>query len=87
MKIVKLNRRHKQFKEQGHTIALRFDRWDVSVQAYENACKKLYPNAWLRDHEYYIYFGRTRKMGPRPFWITLRYERDLTAILLMVETN
>jgi hypothetical protein len=87
MKIVKLNRRYKQFKEHGHTVALRFDGWDPKASAIEKICKeRLTGYGWLPDHDWYHYFGaRNSHTDKRPYWITFRNEMDLTLVLLSAD--
>jgi len=86
MKIVKLNRRYRQFKEHGHTVALRFDGYGSESQAMEKVCReKLKSHGWLRDHNWYGYYGdRPSPDCIRPYWITFRNEEDLTLVLLSV---
>jgi hypothetical protein len=89
MKIVKLNRRYRQFKEHGHTVALRFDGYGSESQAMEKVCReKLKSHGWLRDHNWYGYYGdrnsRYDRDAARPYWITFRNEADLTLVLLSV---
>lgn len=84
MKIVKLNRRFKQYKENGHTVALRFDGWNPNAQAIEKVCKDRFEDAgWLPHHSWHRYFGsRPNSNAVRPYWITFRNEMDLTLVLL-----
>jgi len=87
MKIVKLNRRHKQFKENGHTVALRFHRYDPRiVSVYEKVCRtRLRGHGWNREADWSGYFGYApNSNSPRPYWITFRNEADLTMIMLSV---
>jgi hypothetical protein len=88
MKVVKLNRRFRQFKENGHTIALRFDSWNPStVSAYEKVCRaRLRGHGYDRDADWAGYFGHaTRGNSFRPYWITFRNEADLTLVLLCAD--
>lgn len=91
MKIVKLNRRFRQFKEHGHVVALRFDGDYVNKAArYEQACReRLSSHGWLRNHSWYGYYGARNRQhdrdAARPYWITFRNEADLTMILLTVD--
>jgi len=84
MKVVKLNRRFKQYKEHGHTVALRFNGWDTDANMYEKACRaKLPGHGWNREADWYSYFGdRNNRTLSRPYWITFRNEADLTMIML-----
>ena len=93
MKVVKLNRRYKQFKENGHTVALRFESHTVKAIAYERACReKLKGYGYTRSDPWYSYFGsrssnqpRTYWNQPRTYWITFRNEADLTLVLLCAD--
>jgi hypothetical protein len=88
MKIVKLNRRHKQFKENGHKIALRFESYDPKkVSAYEKVCRsRLGGHGYNREADWSGYFGYApNSNAPRPYWITFRNEADLTLVLLSVD--
>jgi len=84
MKIVKLNRRFKQFKNNGHTVALRFNGWCPEASAIEKICKeRLTGYGWLPEHDWYHYYGdRPSRNDVRPYWITFRNETDLTLVLL-----
>jgi hypothetical protein len=87
MKIVKLNRRFRQFREHGHVVALRFEGWNKKATAVEKVCRdRLQGGGWLRDQDWYSYYGHaTSSTGyrePRPYWITFRKEADLTLVLL-----
>jgi hypothetical protein len=91
MKVVKLNRRFRQFKEHGHTVALRFaNGYSDEIRAVEKACRaRLQGGGWLRDHDWYSYYGERnsrhdRDIG-RPYWITFRRESDLTLVLLCAD--
>ena len=87
MKVVKLNRRFKVFKEHGHTVALRFHIYGARSQAYEKLCKaKLGGNGYHPERGWYSYFGvRNGRMAARPFWISFRNEADLTLVLLSAD--
>ena len=90
MKVVKLNRRFKQYKEHGHTIALKFSHGHTSDSvAIEKVCRtRLNDNGWLPSHTWYSYYGdRPRRLAARPFWITFRNEADLTLVMLSAKIN
>jgi hypothetical protein len=84
MKVVKLNRRFRMFKEHGHTVALRFSTYGIKSQTCENVCKKkLGGSGWNPDRGWYSYFGsRNGRHDSRPYWITFRSEADATLVLL-----
>ena len=91
MKLVKLNRRYKAFKEEGHTWAFRFNSYDPKTTGpVERVFQDMHgsqwkywnqPNAWKSN------FGSPVKNGPRPYWISFRDERDATVVLLRLESN
>jgi hypothetical protein len=87
MKVVKLNRRFRQFKEHGHVVALRFHSgYSDQVRAIEKVCReKLRGGGWLREHDWYSYYGKSRDGFARSYWITFRRESDLTLVLLSVD--
>lgn len=87
MKIVKLNRRFRQFKENGHTVALRFEGWTKKATAVEKVCReKLNGGGWFRDHNWYSYYGaRNGRSDTRPYWISFRNEAELTLVLLSAD--
>jgi hypothetical protein len=91
MKIVKLNRRFRQFRDHGHVVALRFaNGYSAEILAVEKVCRnRLNGGGWLRDHDWYSYYGERnsrydRDIG-RPYWITFRNEADLTLVLLSAD--
>ncbi len=88
MKVIKLNRRFRQFKEYGHTVALKFPNgFTPDAQAIARTCgKKLNGSGWMREHEWYSYFGvRNGRDSVRPYWITFRNEADATLVLLCAD--
>jgi hypothetical protein len=87
MKVVKLNRRFRQFKEQGHVVALKFHNgYDHRIRDIEKICRaKLRSGGWLREHDWYSYYGKSRNGLARDYWITFRNEADLTLVLLSVD--
>ena len=88
MKIVKLNRRHKQFKDHGHTVALRFESYvPKKVYAYEKVCReRLHGHGYNREADWWAGFGHAINSNSyRPYWITFRNEADLTLVLLSAD--
>ena len=86
MKVVKLNRRFRQFKEHGHTIGLRFSSYTESVPYEKTVKTKLGSGSWTRSDLWYSYFGDRRRLyESRPYWITFRNESDLTLVLLSID--
>ena len=86
MKIVKLNRRFKQFKDAGHTVALRFNGWNTDVPKVETICReRLGGRSYDNRNSWYGYFGSPARGNTyRPYWISFRNESDLTLVLLSV---
>jgi hypothetical protein len=85
MKIVKLNRRFRQFREHGHTIALRFTDW-AEAMPYEKITQTRLDVGGGRHESWYSYFGnRSNLYVLRPYWITFRNEADLTLVLLSAD--
>ena len=84
MKVVKLNRRFKQFREHGHTVALRFDSWSKAAGAMERVVPdRLGGSGWNRYADWCSYFGKSNGHSDRKtYWITFRRESDLTLVLL-----
>jgi hypothetical protein len=88
MKIVKLNRRFKQYKEHGHTVALRFASYQpATIAVYEKICRaRLKGHGYNREADWAGYFGHApNSRSSRPYWITFRNEADLTLVLLSAD--
>jgi hypothetical protein len=85
MKVVKLNRRFRQFNEHGHTVGLKFPSYTESVP-YEKATRdKLGDDGWLSHKLWHSYFGDRRRGGYRPYWITFRNAADATLVVLSTD--
>ena len=83
MKVVKLNRRFRQFKEHGHTMGLKFPSYTESVPYETVAKKKLGDGGFMRSDLWYSYFADQRpRHGVRPYWITFRNAADATLVVL-----
>lgn len=90
MKIVKLNRRFRQYKEHGHTIALKFPHgYTKDAGQIEKICKDCLEGAgWMRDGSWCHYYGeRSSRDAVRPYWITFRSEADATLVLLSTDLS
>lgn len=88
MKLVKLNRRFRQFKEHGHTVALRFDTWSQDALKIEAQCRsKLGGSGWVRSGRWTAYRGKKGdgRFGSAPVWISFRNESDVTLVLLCTD--
>ena len=87
MKVVKLNRRFRQFREAGHVIALRFPGYGADAIRYERLCRdRLSGSVWDRGGDWCGYFGaRNGHSDRRTYWITFRNPADLTLVLLSAD--
>ena len=87
MKIVKLNRRFKMFREHGHTIALRFTEFNRNASVIEKICKATFrTSSWDAQGPWHGRFGhRPDPFSSRPYWISFRKESDLTLVLLSAD--
>jgi hypothetical protein len=87
MKIVKLNRRFRQFREHGHVVALRFEGHNKKSSEIEKVCReRLKGGGWSRDQDWYSYYGdRNSRYDARPYWLTFRRESDLSLVLLCTD--
>ena len=93
MKVVKLNNRYKYF-QYGFTHALRFDyeEWN-KCRRYERWLEAKYGSQpWYQyerlRHQFMTYSGNgSYKRKNVPYWLLIRNEIDITAMLLSVEYN
>lgn len=94
MQVVKLNNRHNAFKRHGFTAGLRFDKgWDRDAKVVERYLESVYntsayirPGMWgNKPVNWYGQYGhKTKGQECAPFWIYLRNESDLSAIMLAI---
>lgn len=85
MKILKLNRRWRQFKEHGHTMAFRFNNGFTKEAGQIEAALRAVTarGGWERQGEWYGYYSKSStRDGARPYFITLRDENLVTMVLL-----
>lgn len=88
MKFIKLNRRYRQFKEYGHTVAFRFDGYTKQTNAVETALRSLTSGGgWQRGGEWYGYYGKDKHDGMRPYFITMRDEHMASLVLLKIDSS
>lgn len=87
MKVVKLNRRFRQFRDAGHVVGLRFASYGARAIAAERLCReRLGGNAWDRSADWCGYFGVSNGHSTRrTYWITFRNPADLTLVLLSTD--
>ena len=89
MKVIKLNRRFKVFKEHGHEVAVKFGSYNATAAALERVCRnRLGDNVmWNKNGTWYGWFGKKRSgMHHSPYFISFRKESGLT-FALMCLTN
>lgn len=87
MKLVKLNRRYKAFKEYGHRWAFRFDSYDPKVVGpVERIFQDMHGSQymWHRQTVWRATFGSPTRNGPRPYWVSFTNEQDATVVLLQL---
>jgi hypothetical protein len=84
MKVIKLNRRFKVYKEQGHEVAVKFIGYGKAVEL-EKVCRaRLGENyMWNPEGTWYGWFRKKRSnMHNTPYFISFRKESDLTFVLM-----
>lgn len=89
MKVIKLNRRYRMFKDHGHQAGLRFYTWNMQAQAAERLLRQLTTSGgWQPDGEWYAYTGKTSsQFGARPYFITVRDPAVLSAVLISLPAD
>ena len=90
MKVTKLNRRYKVFKEHSHEVAVKFGSYNSKASALERVCRnRLGDNVmWNKNGTWYGWFGKKRSdMHHTPYFISFRKESDLTFALMCLTTN
>lgn len=87
MKVIKLNRRYKLFKEHGYEAGLRFDTWGNKARLMEKSCRERLGNSFFQANaDWYGYFGKQSwGHGPKPYFIMFRRESDLSFMLLCTD--
>lgn len=86
MKVIKLNRRYKQYREHGHTVAVKFVQYGDNARRLERTCVAMFKShGWNRGSRWYCYFGNRGRDGFRPYWFTFRNEADVTMLLMTVK--
>ena len=88
MKVVKLNRRFRVHKEQGHEVAVRFKGYTRQAGDLEEVCRTRLTTdtVWLVGRCWHGWFSKSTNGGPRPYFISFKKESDLT-FALMCLTN
>jgi len=87
MKVIKLNRRYKLYKEHGYEAGLRFDTRGNKARLIERSCReRLVHSYYQADSDWYEYFGNSPDgIKPRPYFIMFRRESDLSFVLLCAD--
>lgn len=85
MKVVKLDNRHRLFKE-GFTHAFRFTGWTDKQQSISRYFEKQYGYSWNNEKCYGTYWGKRDTNGSRVYWIGVRNETLITQALLAAGT-
>jgi len=73
VKVIKLNRRFKLYKEHGMTHAIRFNTWDVKVGQVESFMREHFGSEWVwgnnRQTQWKTHWGKPVRNNPRPYFI------------------
>ena len=88
MKVIKLNRRYKLFKEHGYEAGLKFNGWgNRARRLIENSCRERLGHSFYQaDSDWYGYFGKSPDgIKPLPYFIMFRRESTLSFILLCTD--
>lgn len=85
MKVIKLNRRFKVYKERGHEVAVKFQGYGPKANELEKVCQaRLGENyIWNPEGTWYGWFGKKRYgMHLSPYFVSFQKESDLTFVLM-----
>ena len=83
MKLIKLNRRYKAYKDYGHTYGFRFDSWDKDSTVVEKILHDMLGSQYSYNNVWKSTFGsRPRASQSRPYFITFRDESIATVVML-----
>jgi hypothetical protein len=84
MKVIKLNRRFKIYKERGHEVAVRFSSYTRKASDLEEVCRTRLSldSIWLVDRSWHSWFGASRDGRAKPYFISFQKESDLTFVLM-----
>jgi len=89
MKVIKLNRRYKLFKEHGYQAGLRFDAWGNRACLMEMACRERLGHSYSfyqAGSDWCGYFGKSPDgIKSTPYFIMFRRESDLSFMLLCAD--
>jgi hypothetical protein len=93
MKVVKLDRRFRSFREYGHTMAVKFNYYNDLARHAEDTARELLGSQYGVAREplysrWRAYFGKTPKDASRmTYWISFRDESAVTMLLLKLDQN
>lgn len=86
IKVIKLNRRYKLYKEHGMEHAIRFNSWDKKVGEVESFMRKNYGSEWVWGNnsrtQWKTHWGKPTGNNPRPYFIGVRDEEMLFVLRL-----
>jgi len=82
MKVIKLDKRYRAFKQHGHTVGLRFEIFSSECSKIENHLYDLTGDWGWRMQSWTSFFLKKPQYGVSPYLITIKDESLLTAILL-----
>ena len=91
MRLVKLDKRHKAFKEMGHRWAFRWEKYDIkSCPHVEGIMHEMHGSqySYKSTSAWKSGFGSPiRGNIYRPYWVSFTDEQDATMILLRLDTK
>jgi hypothetical protein len=93
VKLVKLNRRYKAFKEYGHRWAFRWQSYSPKeCGRVEKIMQDMHGSQWRWNRndarEWQATFGHiSSRQATRPYWISFKNEQDATVVLLKMSTD
>ena len=85
MKVIKLNRRFKVYKEQGHEVAVKFDGYGGKASELEKVWRDRLGENYIWNPEGTWYGWRGKKLYGHfmaPYFISFQKESDLTFVLM-----
>jgi hypothetical protein len=81
MKVVKLDNRHRLYKE-GFTHAFRFTSWSDEARKIERVLSNKLGSQYAHWPKWKSHWGKAVPMGGRPYWLGVREEKVITQVLL-----
>jgi hypothetical protein len=85
-KVIKLDKRYKNYRKHGHTIGLKFVNWyPKKASDIENFLRKSYGDRYVRYPKWDWYIGKySNDHRCHPYYVTLRDESMLMMLMLAV---